>query len=51
MKPKNILQAANLESISALKEATTQKLIHLILSRHYIAGFAAIELVNRLCMN
>jgi hypothetical protein len=51
MKPKNILKAANLESIIALKEATTQKLIHLVLSRHYIAGFAAQELKNRLCNN
>ena len=51
MKAKRILQAANLESISALKEATHQKLIHLVLSRHYIAGFAALELKNRLCNN
>lgn len=51
MKPKNVLQFANLESISALKEATSQKLVHLILSRHYIAGMAAKELNKRLCNN
>ena len=51
MKPKNILAAAALQSISALKEAPRQKLVFLILSRHYLAGFAAQELSSRLCSN
>jgi hypothetical protein len=52
MKPKNnILQAANLQSISSLKETTQQKLIHLVLSRHYLAGLAAQQLAIRLPLN
>jgi hypothetical protein len=51
MKPKNVLQFANLQSISALKESTNQKLVHLVLSRHYLAGLAAQELSNRLPLN
>jgi hypothetical protein len=51
MKPKDILKLANLESISALKEATNQKLVHLVLSRHYLAGMAAQELAIRLPLN
>jgi hypothetical protein len=51
MKPKNVLQFANLESISALKEETNQKLVHLVLSRHYIAGLAAQQLATRLSLN
>jgi hypothetical protein len=51
MKPKEILQAANLQSISALKEATNQKLLFLILSGHYLAGLAAQELAIRLPLN
>jgi hypothetical protein len=46
-----ILQAAKLQSIAALKEATAEELTFLILSGHYLAGVAAKELSSRLCSN
>jgi hypothetical protein len=51
MKARQILAAANLQSISALKDSPSEHLIHLVLSGHYLAGFAAKELSNRLCNN
>ena len=51
MRAQQILEAARLQSISALKEAPRQKLVFLILSGHYLAGFAAQELSSRLCSN
>jgi hypothetical protein len=51
MRAQQILAKANLQSISALKEAPRQKLVFLILSRHYLAGMAAKELSSRLCSN
>lgn len=52
MKPKsNLLKMAGLMSFADLKEATADDLALLILSRHYLAGLAARELVSRLCRN
>ena len=51
MNAKQILQAAQLQSIAALKEAPQQLLVYLILSGHYLAGMAAKELSGRLCSN
>ena len=46
-----ILQAAKLQSIAALKDASSELLVYLILSGHYLAGMAAKELSSRLCSN
>jgi hypothetical protein len=51
MNAKQILQAAKLQSIEALKDATNEELTFLILSGHYLAGVAAKELSGRLCSN
>lgn len=51
MSARNILNKAGLLSIADLKEATADDLALLVLSRHYLAGLAARELVSRLCKN
>lgn len=51
MSAKDILNIAGLLSIADIKAATDQKLIHLVLSGHYLAGLAAAELESRLCRN
>lgn len=51
MNSKDILNIAGLISLADIKAATNQKLIYLILSGHYLAGFAAKELESRLCRN
>lgn len=50
MKPE-FLSLAGLVSMADIKAATDQKLIHLVLSGHCLAGLAAAELENRLCRN
>jgi hypothetical protein len=50
MKPK-FLNLAGLISIADIRTATNQKLIHLVLSGHYLAGLAAKKLESRLCNN
>lgn len=51
MSAKDILNLVGLVSIADIKAATDQKLIYLVLSGHYLAGFAAKELESRLCRN
>jgi len=48
---KIILNSAFLLSLQDIKEATAEELTLLILSGHYLAGFAAKELSSRLCNN
>ena len=46
-----ILNTAFLLSLQDIREATAEELTLLILSGHYLAGFAAKELSSRLCNN
>jgi hypothetical protein len=50
MKPE-FLSLAGLVSMADIRTATDQRLIHLVLSGHYLAGLAAKELSSRLCRN
>lgn len=51
MNAKQILNMAFLVSLQDLREAPQQLLVYLVLSQHYLAGFAAKELSSRLCNN
>jgi hypothetical protein len=51
MSAKNILNNAGLISLEDIRQADQATLIAFCFTGHYLVGFAAIELNNRLCNN